>query len=113
MTAAPAFDGFALLASEVVVGDAVACAAATAAAALTMPAPQSVVVHWQVNQPELEPADDDVVTAQAGAPTGNARAVVCKIDSTCAGVSPGAIESMSDATPVTCGAAMLVPWYCL
>ena len=44
-------------------------------------------------------------------PVGNARAVEAMIDSTCAGVSEGLSDSISETMPATCGVAMLVPWY--
>ena len=43
-------------------------------------------------------------------PAGNGVAVACSIDTTCAGVSDGFTDSISETTPTTCGVAMLVPW---
>ena len=78
-----------------------ACAEATAAAASMMPEPQMAVV--QVHDVLLGGFE------HAGADAGNARAVLRIFDSTCAGVSAGLIDSISDTTPDTCGVAMLVP----
>src|SRR5436309_980234 len=69
-------------------------AAATAAPASMMPAPQA-------NVPE--------VVQSLPVPVGNVRAVLWIVASTCAGVSAGLTESISDAIPETCGVAMLVP----
>ena len=74
---------------NVAVGSA-ASAAATAAPASSMPLPQMEVLQLL--------------------PPGKARAELCRICSTCAGVRPGLTESINETTPVTCGAAMLVPW---
>ncbi len=65
------------------------CAAATAAAALSMPAPHSAVVQVL--------------------PAGNFVAVLCNICSTWAGVRLGFTDNISETTPTTCGVAMLVP----
>ena len=43
-------------------------------------------------------------------PLGNGLAVFCRICSTCAGVRDGLRENIRETTPVTWGAAMLVPW---
>ena len=43
-------------------------------------------------------------------PAGNGVAVDCSIVVTCAGVSDGLTDSISETTPTTCGVAMLVPW---
>ena len=67
----------------------------TAAAASIMPAPQVAVVH--------------LAPVPVGK-TGKARAVDCMRKRTWAGVRAGFIDSISDAIPDTCGAAMLVPW---
>src|SRR5437660_8161875 len=89
----PAVAGLAELASVVVVD--VGCTdppdANTAAAASTIPAPQSAVVQSLL------------------VPTGNARAVVESFDATCDGVSEGFTDSINEAMPATCGVAMLVP----
>jgi hypothetical protein len=104
VTDAPCVEGFRLLASVVVVATGPPPAAeATAAAALRMPAPHSAVVQLQATFPG--------VAAHAGPGVGNTRAVVWIFDSTCAGVSDALAENMSETTPVTCGAAMLVPAY--
>ena len=66
------------------------CAATAAAAALAMPAPHSDVVHVL--------------------PAGKGVAVACSIVVTCAGVSDGFTDSISETMPTTCGVAMLVPW---
>ncbi len=66
-------------------------AAVTAPPASRMPAPHSDVVQVL--------------------PAGNGVAVDCSSASNCAGVSAGFTDSMSEATPTTCGVAMLVPWY--
>ena len=47
--------------------------------------------------------------AVAAVPVGNARAVVWIFDITCAGVSAGFLDNISEAMPATCGVAMLVP----
>ena len=105
VTAAPCVDGLRLLARVVVVGvGPPPPAEATAAAALRMPAPHSDVVQLHAAFGGIAP--------QAGPGVGKTRAVVCSFDSTCAGVSDALADSMSETTPVTCGAAMLVPAYC-
>ena len=63
----------------------------TAAAASMMPAP-----HSDVLQPP---------------PDGNARAVVCIFETTCAGVNDGLTDSISEAMPASWGVAMLVPMF--
>ena len=68
-----------------------AATAATAADALTMPAPQATVVQ-----------SDPV-------PVGKARALPWRKVKTWLEVNVGFIDNMSEMTPVTCGAAMLVP----
>ncbi len=74
----------------VVVGFGVVTSAlSTADVALTMPVPQLV--------------------AQV-LPSGNAVAVPCSTVATSLGARPGLAARTSDATPATCGAAMLVPW---
>src|SRR5581483_11146986 len=65
---------------------------ATAAAASTMPAPQVAVVQ------SVQPVK-----------VGNGRALACSLARISAGVSAGLSDNMSETTPVTCGAAMLVP----
>ena len=80
--------GSAAAASRVVA----ATGAASAAAASTMPAPHVAIV-------QSEPV-----------PVGNARALDFNLVSTCAGVSAGSADSISETTPATCGVAMLVPW---
>ena len=65
--------------------------ASNAAAASTMPTPHVLVVHAELT------------------PVGNARAVDVKAVRTCAGVSVESSEYSKDATPATCGAAILVP----
>ena len=105
VTRAPTVDGLTLLARVVALGSgALPTADATAAPALTMPAPHSAVVQLHSLACGIELHAVPVV--------GNTRAVVESFDSTCAGVSDAFAESMSDTTPVTCGAAMLVPAYC-
>jgi hypothetical protein len=42
-------------------------------------------------------------------PLRKARAVLCSIESACAGVREGPTENSSETTPVMCGVAMLVP----
>jgi hypothetical protein len=64
--------------------------ALTAAAASSIPLPQSAVVQVL--------------------PEGNGLALLCRICNTWEGVSSGLSENMSETTPVTCGVAMLVPW---
>src|SRR5581483_2728544 len=71
-------------------GGVVLVADRSAATASSIPAPQSAVVHVD--------------------PAGNGRAVARSFWRTSAAVSAGFSESISDATPETWGAAMLVPW---
>jgi len=75
VTVVPVMAGFDELASTVVVGFAPP-AASSAAPASTMPAPHSAVVQSRT------------------VPVGNGRAVVCRIDITCDGVSNGFLESI-------------------
>jgi hypothetical protein len=76
---------------EITVGGPVSdWAMATAAWAFTIPLPQMEVVHVL--------------------PAGNGVTVLWRMFKTCVGVSDGFTENMSDTTPVTWGAAMLVPW---
>src|SRR5512143_2214828 len=84
VTGTPASAGLRELESDVVVDADVDTSACSAAAASTMPAPQSAVVQSRT------------------VPVGNARAVVWIVASTCAGVSDGSSDSISDAIPVTC-----------
>jgi hypothetical protein len=63
---------------------------ATAAPAFTIPLPQIEVLQVL--------------------PAGKALAVFCMICCTCKGLSEGLNENNNDATPETCGAAILVPW---
>ncbi len=91
VTGVPTVDGLSEL-DSVVVDAGSDTSARRAAAASTMPAPQSAVVQSRT------------------VPVGNARAVVWIVASTCAGVSDGASDRISEAMPVTCGVAMLVPW---
>src|SRR3569833_1253470 len=80
------------------------------------PAPHSDVVHVHANQlpcgrlpwPLLL---GTLLVSHAGAPVWNARELTCTLESTCAGVSAGLADSMSDTMPTTWGVAMLVPWY--
>lgn len=68
-------------------------AAASAAAASTIPAPHSAAVQ------------------SAPVPVWKVRALDVSAVSTCAGVMLGLRDSISDTTPTTCGVAMLVPEY--
>ncbi len=86
----------------------------TAAPASISPAPHSAVVQLHANHvlPVGSGFGDAMVVAQAGPLVWNGRAVVWIFASTCAGVSAGFADSISDAIPATCGVAMLVPEYC-
>ena len=102
VTLAPTVDGLGELVSVVVVGEGPAGNdAVTAAAALRIPAPHNAVVQLHAMLAGG--------LVQAGPGVGNTRAVVWIFDSTCAGVSAGFTDSISDTTPLTCGVAMLVP----
>ena len=56
------------------------------------------------------PAPQTPVRQSFPVPTGNGLAELCNLARTCAGVIPGVADSISDTTPETCGADMLVPW---